>query len=478
MESYGFKTDLPANTMSLSEYKNFKAELYNTTTIDELNTIKNKYPYTTAIKIKLLEDLLNDDKKDNSILFTPNVFISMIEKSVYVANTTGLERAKSIFKNHISGLIKNKLIMLLTLPLNGKYTTKLKKPIGKITKLLLFAHGDYSSMYIKDLSDLISEIKRKLIALGLSSTILVYTYDINDLILPDFSSKDALASFTAKFGKFDCIVPINCFNPKSFDYGELAKRKWKQFVENEFVNVINNNVTPDGYIITVGAEMDGEYGTFLNFYKDIYHIVNEQHGTNTLHIIALKNKILPESVKPVKKNNSSEEKAKRDAEQAKRDAEQAKRDAEEKANREAEEKAKREAEEKANREAEEKGKRDAEQAKRDAEEKGKRDAEEKGKRDAEEKANREAEEKAKREAEEKANREAEEKGKRDAEQAKRDAEEKAKRDAEEKAKRDAEEKAKRDAEEKAKRDAKYTSPKKSYTGIEESKINFIKYAST
>ena len=111
MESYGFKTDLPANTMSLSEYKNFKAELYNTTTIDELNTIKNKYPYTTAIKIKLLEDLLNDDKKDNSILFTPNVFISMIEKSVYVADTTGLERAKSIFKNHISGLIKNKLIM-------------------------------------------------------------------------------------------------------------------------------------------------------------------------------------------------------------------------------------------------------------------------------------------------------------------------------------------------------------------------------
>ena len=184
-------------------------------------------------------------------------------------------------------------------------------------------------------------------------------------------------------------------NPKSFDYGELAKKKWKYFVETEFVDVINTNVTQDGYIITVGAKIDGEYATFLNFYKDTYHIV-EEDGTNTLHIIDLKNKILPESVKPVKKNNSSENKAKRDAEQAKRDAEQAKRD------------------------AEEKGKRDAEQAKRDAEEKGKRDAEEK-------------------------------------------------------AKREAEEKAKREAEEKAKRDAKYTSPKKSYTGIEDSKINFINY---
>ena len=441
MEKYGFKTELPADTMSLSEYKNFKAELYNTTTIADLNTIKNNYSYAKDIIPKPLKDLLDDKKSVGSINFNIDTYLSMIYKDTYVKKegTEILLRAQLIFKKHVTGLIQNQLYTLLISPPNAHYNAKLKVPLTNVTKLLLFAHGDYSSMHSKDLSDLISEIKRKLIALGLSSTILVYTYDINDLILPDFSSKEALASFTTKFGKFDCIVPINCFNPKSFYYGEVAKKKWKHFVETEFVNVINTNVTPDGYIITVGAKIDGEYATFLNFYKDTYHIV-EEDDTNTLHIIDLKNKLQTEKVIP-KKKNSSEEKAKQAAEQAKR---------------EAEEKAKREAEEKAKLDA------DQEKAKRDAEqEKAKRDAEEKAKREAEQ-AKRDAEEKAKREAEEKANRKAEEK-------AKRDAEEKAKRDAENKAKRDAEQ-------ENAKQDAKYTSPKKSYTGIEDSKINFINYA--
>jgi hypothetical protein len=335
--------------------------LYNTITIYEFNTIKNKYSYTKDIIPKPLKDLLDDKKSVGSINFNIDNYLSMIYKDTYVKEgTENLSRAQLIFKKHVTGLIQNQLYTLLISPPNAHYNAKLKVPLTNVTKLLLFAHGDYSSMYIKDLSDLIREIKRKLIALRLSATILVYTYDINDLILPDLSTKDALASFTAKFCKFDCIVPINCFNPKSFNYGDVAKKEWKQFVETEFVNVINNNVTQDGYIITVGAEINKEYGTFLNFYKDTYHIVKEQHGTNTLHIISLKNKILPESVKPVKKNNSSENKVKRDAE---------------------------------------------EQGKRDAEEQGKRDAEEQGK-----------------------------------------------------------------------REAKYNSPKKSYTGIEESKINFIKYA--
>jgi hypothetical protein len=332
MDKYGFKTELPANTMSRSEYKKFKDELYNTTTIDDLNTIKNKYSYTKDIKINLLQNLLNDDKKDNSIRFEPYVFTSMIEKSIYVTGANGLDRANTIFKNHITGLIKNQLYTLLISPTNGHYNAKLKVPITNITKLLLFAHGDYSSMYSNELSDLIGKIKLKLNDWGLSSTILVYTYDINDLILPDFTSKDALASFTAKSGKFDCIVPINCFNPKSFDYGSVAKKEWTKFVKDEFVDVINTNVTPDGYIITVGAEMEGEYATFLYFYKGTYHIENEQYGTNTLYIIDLENKILPESVKSVKKNNGASSKAERDAE-----AEQAKRDA-------AENKSKRDAE--------------------------------------------------------------------------------------------------------------------------------------
>ena len=408
MNSYGFKTELPANTMSLSEYKKFKEELYNTTTIDDLNTIKSKYSYTKDIKINLLQNLLNGDKKDNSIRFEPYVFTSMIEKSIYVTGANGLDRANTIFKNHITGLIKNQLYTLLISHTNGHYTAKLKVPITNITKLLLFAHGDYSSMYSKELSELISKIKANLIAFGLAPNILVYTYDINDLILPDFTSKDALASFTAKSGKFDCIVPINCFNPKSFDYGAVAKKEWKQFVNDEFVNVINTNVKPDGYIITVGAEMDGEYATFLNFYKDTYHIVKEQHGSNTLHIIDLKNKLQTENVIP-KKKNSSEEKAKQDAA--------------------------------------------AEQAKRDAEEKAKRDAE----RDAEEKDKRAAAERA---------------------AAERAAKQAAKREAEaEKVRQEAyAAKAKLNAAV-AQAHAKYTSPKNSYTGTEESKINFIKYES-
>lgn len=292
MEAYGFKTELPENTILLSEYKNFKNDLANVKTIDELNTIKNNYKYTKDINIKLLQDLLNDNKKGNSILFNPTVYVSMIEKNMYVPGVNGLDRGSIIFKNHITGIIKNKLIMLLTLPENATYIAKLKTSITNVTKLLLFAHGDYSTMYNKDLHTLIGKIKQKLIEWVLTSTILVYTYDINDLILPDFSDKVSLHSFTEKYGKFDCIVPINCFNPKSFDYGALAKNQWTQFVKNEFVNVINTNITPDGYIIAVGAEIDGEYSEFLNFYKDVYHIVKEQHGINTLHIIELKSKIV------------------------------------------------------------------------------------------------------------------------------------------------------------------------------------------
>ena len=356
MDKYGFKTELPANTMSLSEYKKFKAELYNTTTIADLNTIKNNYSYTKDIIAKPLKEVLNDTNSVSSINFNIATYLSMVYKDTYIKDGTGnLSRAQIIFKKHVTGLIQNQLYTLLISRTNEHYNAKLKSPITTITKLLLFAHGDYSSMYIKDLSDLIGNIKLKLNALGLLSTILVYTYDINDLILPDFTAKEDLAAFTAKFGKFDCIAPINCFNPKSFDYGNVAKKEWKQFVKDEFVDVINTNVIPDGYIITVGAEMEGEYATFLNFYKGTYHIVKEQYGNNTLHIIDLKNKIQPESVKSVKKNNSSEEKAKRDAEEkANRAAEEkAKRDAEEKANRAAEEKATRAAEEKANRAAEE-----------------------------------------------------------------------------------------------------------------------------
>jgi hypothetical protein len=362
MDKYGFKTELPANTMSLSEYKKFKAELYNTTTIADLNTIKNKYSYTKDIIAKPLNEVLNNTNSVSSINFNIATYLSMVYKDTYIKDGTGnLSRAQIIFKKHVTGLIQNQLYTLLISRTNEHYNAKLKSPITTITKLLLFAHGDYSSMYIKDLSDLIGNIKLKLNALGLLSTILVYTYDINDLILPDFTAKEDLAAFTAKFGKFDCIAPINCFNPKSFDYGNVAKKEWKQFVKDEFVDVINTNVIPDGYIITVGAEMEGEYATFLNFYKGTYHIVKEQYGNNTLHIIDLKNKIQPESVKSVKKNNSSEEKAKRDAEEkANRAAEEkAKRDAEEKANRAAEEKATRAAEEKANRAAEEKANRAA-----------------------------------------------------------------------------------------------------------------------
>ena len=406
---------IPDNTMTLDEYKQFKTKLYTTKTISELKEINDKYAFTKTIDIrypdqqhtyktiKLLDKLTDPTKEKESIDFElskyiNNVAINKNSKINVTKNDTALAE-KNIFKTHITGLLSNHLLMLLSMPENASYNNKLTHPVKSddIIKILLFAHGDFSSLYNKSQSAYTDIIKDILIKKGLKSNIIVYTYDINELALPTFSTAESLHMFTEKYGKFDCIVPINCFN-RNFDYSyNKSTVGWEKFVKEKYVTVINDNIIPTGYIITIGAELSGNYSTIFKHYAK-YKITEDTIDEHTkLHVIDLK--------------SNAENKAKKEAEEAK-----AKKEAEEaKAKKEAEEaKAKKETEEaKAKKETEEaKAKKETEEAKRDAENKAKKEAEEaKAKREAEEaKAKREAEEaKAKREAEEaKAKKEAEE----------------------------------------------------------------------
>jgi hypothetical protein len=159
MHPYGF-TQLPKDTMTLVEYKAFKHELYNTSTIDKLNEVKNKYLYTRAIHIQFLSNLLN-----NIIINHANSYIqrSYSKKKGYVANENDGKRGASMFNLHITSIIYNHIITLLTIPENNKYIPLLlPHPVNHITKLLLFAHGDYSSMFDRTKSELITLIHDKL----------------------------------------------------------------------------------------------------------------------------------------------------------------------------------------------------------------------------------------------------------------------------------------------------------------------------
>lgn len=283
---YGF-THMPENTMTLSDYKQFKNDLYCATSLDSLIMVKNKYNYPAKLNIKLLRDFQNPDKKENSISFNIDAITS--KKYLYVGDNID-NKENNIFDNHLYGILYNHIVNILLCPGEEVNLKKLRIPVNTITKLLLFCHGDYSSLYNKELSDLTVKFKDILNTYG-RNNILIYTYDVNELILPDFSSKYALTNFVEKFGKFDAVAIINCFNPKSFDYGPVAKQNWKTFTGTEFVTVINNIVNANGYIFTYGATMDGECSTFIDFYRDNCAITTASVTSNPIYIIDLCNAV-------------------------------------------------------------------------------------------------------------------------------------------------------------------------------------------
>lgn len=308
MEPYGFKEFPEIKTLKLEQYKQLKADILTTNTIEELKKVVDSYNYTKTLDFKLLSDLLNTFYIDNVIEFKLDFFISLHTNIKYIKG----EWEK--INEHIKSILNKRLLLLLTTNENSKYNKKLKEPVKNtdIKKILLFAHGDYSTMFNESLSKLIGKLKTVLIDKGLVSNIIVYSYDVNDLILPDFTTKESLKSFTDKFGKFDSIIPINCFD-SSFNYGAEAKSDWNKFVKTEFVDVINENIKPDGYIITVGADY---YSTktqpqseFFKYYKgyEVEEIKEGWKGDNNIFLINLGKTNKQE-------NNNAATKAKQEAE--------------------------------------------------------------------------------------------------------------------------------------------------------------------